>query len=121
MRRLLLAILVTVVVLSLTHIPQAKMPQVLMAGGLDKFEHVGAYGLVALCYLLAVKRSVGLRVPLAIVLVLAGLAAMDEVTQPLVHRTCDIMDWASDAIGITLACIAAAAIRRWKGATKSSD
>jgi hypothetical protein len=121
MRRLLVAILVTVVVLSLTHIPQAKMPQVLMAGGLDKFEHVGAYGLVALCYLLAVKRSAGLWVPLAIILVLAGLAAMDEVTQPLVHRSCDFMDWVSDAIGITLAWIASAAARRWKAGANRSN
>ncbi len=121
MRRLLLATLATVVVLGMTHVPQAEMPEVLMAGGLDKVEHVVAYGVVGLCYLLAVKRSAGLRVPLAIVLVLAGVAALDEVTQPLVHRSCDIVDWASDAIGITLAWIAAAAVRRWKPAANRSN
>jgi hypothetical protein len=31
---------------------------------------------------------------------LATIGAVDELTQPYVHRTCDIRDWMSDAVGI---------------------
>ena len=115
--RLLIAVVATGVVLALTHIPQADMPDCLQAGGMDKVEHVGAYGLIALLYLLSVKRSAGLWVPLAIVLTLGTIAALDELTQPLVHRTCDIWDFASDMTGVLLACVAILVVRlrgmRW--------
>lgn len=112
----------TLGVLGLTHIPREDIPAALDFGRLDKLEHIGAYGTVTALYLLALRRrpdgSAAVRsdskrkrwevrgwLSLAILIAvgLAILGAVDELTQPYMHRTCDIMDWVGDATGITLA------------------
>jgi VanZ family protein len=115
-RWLTAAVAATIVVLGLTHMPQEGVPRCLTANELDKVEHVGTYGLVTLLYLLAVKRQAGWWIRLGIVLGLAAIAAGDEITQPFVHRTCDIRDFACDMVGILLAG-AFFVVRRGQGRT----
>ena len=100
---LLATVLGMVGVLGLTHIPQEAIGRVLQANALDKVAHILAYGLVTTLFLLSLKRPVR---PAVLVLGLVGLAviaAVDEITQPLVNRTCDLWDYVSDLIGIALA------------------
>ena len=93
------------VVLGLTHIPGEDVPDILQAGGLDKVEHMAAYGLIASFSLLSLKRPVR---PLLLWLglaALAGIGALDETTQPLVNRTASLADYACDLAGIAVACL----------------
>jgi hypothetical protein len=113
----------TLGVLGLTHIPQQAIPNVLQFDRYDKLEHIGAYGLMAALYMLALKRQPDspiaaqgnrkrrrweargwLGLALLAAIGLATIGAADELTQPYVHRSCDIWDWTSDAIGIAGAC-----------------
>jgi VanZ family protein len=104
-RWLLLTLLIAVCVLGLTHIPGQDMPQFLQVGDLDKVEHVAAYGLIAGSFLLSLKTPVRPALLLIGLAALAGIGALDETTQPLVNRTADIVDYASDLIGIAIACV----------------
>jgi hypothetical protein len=109
----------TLFILFLTHIPQESIPNVLQFDQYDKLEHIGAYGGMTALYLLALKRQSNspdkgqgdrkrrrwevrgwLGLAILMVIGLATLGAVDELTQPLVNRTCDIRDWMSDAAGI---------------------
>ncbi len=104
-RWILLTMAAVACVLGLTHIPGQHMPRILEVHALDKVEHVAAYGSIAGCFLLSLKG------PMRPVLLLLGLvalvviAALDETTQPLVDRTCDLWDFASDMVGIAIPCV----------------
>ncbi len=104
-RWLLLTLLVLVGVLGLTHIPGEKMPRFLHARAVDKVEHVVAYGLVAGCFLLSLRRPARPALLLAGLAALAVLGALDETTQPLVRRSADLWDYAGDLAGIVGACV----------------
>jgi VanZ family protein len=88
-------------------------------GNADKWMHFGAYS--GLAFLLAVamgmRRPVTLAVALAIVVLLAAYGALDETTQPLVGRDCDVWDWVADVTGalVGVGCyrLAALAQRQW--------
>jgi hypothetical protein len=120
----------TLGVLGLTHIPQDAMPRVLTGDRFDKLEHVIAYGIMATLYLFALNReSEGsieqvdererrrwevkgwLGVAVLIILGLATLGGVDELTQPYVNRTCDFGDWLGDVTGIV--GISAFFITKW--------
>ncbi len=118
----------TLGVMGLTHLPPTAIPKSLQVpDGYDKIEHVVAYGTMAALYLLALKKHGGqrtedrgrrcrpssvLRRPIGgwwglavlIVLGLVTLAAVDELTQPYVHRTCDFWDWTSDTLAVAGVC-----------------
>jgi VanZ family protein len=94
----------TLAVLGATHIPQEMMPKALSVHMLDKVEHVTAYGTVAFFLLMSFRRPPGLKVTAAILLAAALMGAIDEVTQPLVHRTASSADWAADLVGVAIAC-----------------
>jgi VanZ family protein len=98
------ALLTAVCVLGLTHIPPQAIPRSLQEVAPDKVEHVGAYGLVTVFFLLSLKRPVRLSLLLIGLATLAVTGALDEITQPLVHRTCDIWDYVSDLTGIVIVC-----------------
>ena len=51
------SLLSLVVVLMLTHVPQDVMPRALNRHMLDKAEHVVAYGLIAVLFLLSLPRG----------------------------------------------------------------
>jgi len=93
------------VVLGLTHIPGEDMPPILEVHDLDKLEHLAAYGLIASFFLLSLRRPVRLALLLLGLAVLAGMGALDELTQPLVHRAASLGDYACDLAGIALACL----------------
>jgi hypothetical protein len=110
-----------VIVLGLTHIPGERIPRVLQAHYLDKVEHVVAYGLIAGFFLLSLPRPARPegrtrsgpagreRFRPAVLLIglamLAALGALDEMTQPLVHRIASVADYACDLIGVALASV----------------
>jgi len=103
-RWIVIALLSTLVVLALTHIPQEALPRMFRNTLADKIQHFGAYGLVAAFLILSLRRPVRLWLLLAVLSGLALVGALDEVTQPLVHRHASIIDYAADLVGIAVAC-----------------
>ena len=94
-----------VFVLVLTHIPGEIMPPELHEHMMDKVEHMIAYGVTAVLFLLSLRDPVRFGVLSGGLLLLAGVGAFDELTQPLFHRTASIWDYAADVTGIVLACL----------------
>ena len=92
-------------VLGLTHIPGPSMPRILEVDGLDKLEHVVAYGLITTLFLLSLRKPVRPLLLLTGLAALALLGALDETTQPFVERTASFTDYASDLVGIAVPCI----------------
>lgn len=88
--------------------PDALMPGI--ARLQDALLHFGAYavlGCLASATLVAFRGRAGWAAILALLLALAGLAALDEVTQPLFGRMAEIKDWVSDLAGIAVGGLAA--------------
>jgi VanZ family protein len=102
--RMLLTLLITGGVLGLTHLPVPAIPPMLQDVAPDKIEHVVAYGLIAGSFLLSLRRPVRPALLLLGLAAVAVLGALDEVTQPLVHRTADIRDYFSDLLGLAISC-----------------
>ncbi len=107
-RRLAVAILCTLCVLVLTHLPLDPTPKAWQDGPfhLDKIEHVLAYGLMATLYLRALHHY-RRRTLFFVVATLVILALVDELTQPLVGRTASVWDFLADLAGASLALAAA--------------
>lgn len=92
---LIAAAVLAVAIVIFTHLPNDKVPNLIVRAGDDKFRHVLSYGF------LGVLLSWGLRIwvtspvkTLAWVLASGtGFAALDEVTQPLTGRTCSLTDF----------------------------
>jgi len=103
-RRWMAATLAALVgVLTLTHIPQDALPPALQKNTLDKVEHIAAYGLIAAFFLLSLRKPVRLVLALTGLAILAAIAALDELTQPLVNRQAGIGDYLADLVGMLLA------------------
>ncbi len=116
-RRLLVAALVVYwgALVTGTHIPHP--PRVTEADGFDKWMHLGAYlGLgVLLSAVCVTRRPASLQLAIRIVVVIAVAGALDEITQPLVGRDCELWDWCADLVGglmATAAVVGYAASRR---------
>jgi hypothetical protein len=103
-RWMFLTLLVVGCVLILTHIPPEDIPGILQVRIPDKVEHIVAYGLIAGSFLLSLKRPVRPALLLTGLAALAVIGALDETTQPLVNRTCDLWDYVADLTGIALVC-----------------
>jgi len=102
-RRWLAASFLTLaMLLVLTHIPHAAIPEFLNATLLDKVEHVLAYGAVAIFFTLSVPNRAPFPVLLVGLLTLAAIGVVDEVTQPLFGRSADVRDYVADLVGISL-------------------
>ncbi len=119
-RRLAASLLCMMFVLTLTHIPHDALPKVLQENMLDKVEHVTAYGLVALLFLLSLAEPVPPVLPAAGLAALAAVGVLDEFTQPLVNRYASIWDYVGDLAGIALACTIFLVIRRPRFDTAAS-
>ncbi len=76
-----------------------------IVSGLDKLCHFFAYAGLALLASIAWSQWRPAGRPLRwgnLAIVLLGLTAygsFDEITQPLVHRTCELADWLADVAG----------------------
>lgn len=101
---LVLTVAFTSIVLVLTHIPQEFMPSQLQKSGLDKLQHVVAYGTITFLFIFAIKSSPSLLSALLVFFAIIAIGIVDEVTQPIVGRQASIIDLAADAIGIA-ACL----------------
>ena len=86
-----------------THLPESAVTRQLNVTSFDKILHVGAYGLLG--YMLL--RAVSVRSKLVSLLIVLGLiaviGALDEFTQPIVHRTASVADWLADCGGVCIA------------------
>jgi VanZ family protein len=95
-----LAIVYTLVLFTATHLPSVPTMSFTWS---DKVEHYCAYAILTFFVLLGWELSTGmLQAKHYFAVWLAGTlyAAIDEVTQIPVGRTCDINDWAADMLGI---------------------
>lgn len=103
--------LYVLIAVCLTHMP--KPPSNLEPVG-DKSLHMIGYGFYAAVIYVACIITWPQRrgFPLIVMLILAVWAALDEITQPWFHRTCDIMDWRADMIG-ALVAVALLSGLRW--------
>jgi VanZ family protein len=114
--------------LTSTHVP--RLPHaVYMTNGIDKICHFVGY--TGLAYLASVawtlQRSITRPLRLANFVVIFGTlavyGALDELTQPLVNRTCEFADWLADlagaGFGMILFAITMSLARRVYPATSS--
>lgn len=95
-----------------THVPRTT-PLLPPSGG-DKIVHFTAFAILAALFATTWQLSAGhltARHLLAVWIVLAVYAAMDEWTQLLVSRDCNIWDWTADAAGAALALVLFAQLR----------
>ncbi len=99
-KKLVLAVTFTAIVLILTHIPQEFVPSQLQKNGLDKLYHVAAYGVITFLFIFSLKSSPSMLSSLIVFFALLAIGMADEVTQPLVNRQASFADLAADAIGI---------------------
>jgi hypothetical protein len=76
----------------------------------DKFEHMLAFGTLAVLAAIAYRKTPLFRIGER----LSFLGAMIELVQsiPALHRDCDIMDWVADTAIIVIVLSIAAMIRR---------
>jgi VanZ family protein len=109
---LVLAVTFTSIVLVLTHIPQEFMPSQLQKSGLDKLQHVVAYGIITFLLIFALKSSPPLFSALLVFFAILAIGIVDEVTQPIVGRQASIIDLAADAIGIAGGLLLSAVAKR---------
>ena len=99
-------------VLILTHIPQQYMPKPREGSYLDKIEHILAYGAVTLLFLLSLRWPSRPVVLLVILLGLAAVGAVDELTQPWVNRIASVEDFAADLAGIVVVTVVFLLVKR---------
>ena len=86
-----------------THTPQKRMPESLDLFGLDKILHVVAYAILTVLFMRAAGTGRPLLYRVVSVVVILGIAGIDEYTQTYVGRTCSVHDWLADIAGISLA------------------
>ena len=99
-KRLVIAVAFTAIVLLLTHIPKEAMPPRLQENSLDKLHHAVAFGVITFLFILSLKVS---NTPFLFSLLFFAILAIgiaDEVTQPLVNRTASLADIVANFIGI---------------------
>jgi len=76
------------------------MPDRLQVSGLDKLEHVIAYGVITLLFILSLKNSFSVFSAMILFFAISTVGAVDELTQPFVNRVASPIDWLADIIGI---------------------
>lgn len=104
-----------------THIPRLNLSEIDVHTS-DKVLHFAAFFILTLIYWWAVYgkkhpsyRHRGTYITLALI---ASYAALDETTQELIHRTCDIKDWTADMLGTGTALFLLFCLRRtWQWLT----
>jgi len=118
-KKLVLAVTFTAIVLILTHIPQESIPSQLLESGLDKLYHVVAYGAITFLFILSLKSSPSLLSSLLFFFAVLAIGVADETTQPFVNRQASYADLAADAISIvTVLLLSAVCKRRFRNTKK---
>ncbi len=112
-RLLTTAILFTAAVLVFTHLPQETMPSALQKDGVDKLEHVLAYGVITFLFLFSLRTSPTILSALLLFLAVSVIGTFDELTQPFVNRTASVTDLAADIVGILSALLFFTVRRQW--------
>ncbi len=104
MRWFMAAVLCTLSVLTLTHLPQDPTPEVLRQGffHIDKVEHIFAYGVMTFLFVFALRKPSRLPVFMLVLIGVATVGLVDELTQPLVGRVCGATDYIANVIGILM-------------------
>jgi len=97
---LIIAVIFTVLVLLLTHIPKEAMPPRLQENSHDKLHHVVAYGAITFLFILSLKVSSAPFLFSLLFFAILAIGIVDEVTQPLVNRTASLADIVANFIGI---------------------
>ena len=101
--RLLIAVLFTVLVLILTHIPQNYVTEKIELISADKILHTVAYGLMAVLLAGVFRRPLNFCRLFVLLVILCALGYVDEYTQQWVGRTFSVYDWLAD-IAYTQPC-----------------
>ena len=107
------AILVTAIVLILTHIPKEAIPSQLQENSPDKLYHVVAYGVITFLFLISFRTSPTMLSALLLFLAVSVIGAFDELTQPFVNRTASVTDLAANIVGILSALLFFTVRRQW--------
>ncbi len=96
------AILFTAAVLVFSHLPlpQEAMPSPLQKDGIDKLEHVLAYGVITFLFLISLRTSPTILSALLLFLGVSVIGILDELTQLFVNRTASVTDLVADIVGI---------------------
>lgn len=105
------------ILLILTHIPQEIMPKRLEVVGLDKFEHVAAYALITLLFVLSLKQPFSKLHVSILFITIIFIAVLDELTQPLVNRVASVVDFMADFVGVAAILLFSLYYRRSKRQT----
>ena len=82
------------------------MPERLQVRGLDKIEHIAAYGAITILFVLSLRTRFSLLSAATLFFAISALGAVDELTQPLVNRTASPFDWLADIVGISVVLLA---------------
>jgi len=96
---LIVAVVFTAIVVFITHLPPEVLPNQLQASGLDKLQHVVAYGVITFLFILSLKTPCSLLSASLLFIAVLTLGTIDELTQPLVNRTASFTDLLADIIG----------------------
>jgi len=99
------AIFFTIGVVGLTHLPDESVPDQLRLGGLDKLEHIAAYGAITLLFVYSLRTSPTLFTSLFLSIGILGIGSLDEITQPLCNRTASFTDWLANIVGILIVLV----------------
>jgi VanZ family protein len=89
----------------LTHLPVPRLPIVPIK---DKTAHFVSYGVLATALFLSIRFSTDrppARIAITVLAILLIYGAIDEWTQLLVNRTCEMADWHADASGAAVAVV----------------
>ncbi len=111
-KSLITAILFTAAVIVFTHLPQETMPSSLQEDGVEKLQHVLAYGVITFLFLISLRTSPTMLSALLLFLVVSAIGAFDELTQPFVNRTASVTDFVADIVGILAVLFFSTMLRR---------
>ncbi|MCK5000516.1 MAG: VanZ family protein [Anaerohalosphaera sp.] len=99
-KKLTVAAIAVAVVMVLTHIPQEKVPASLDFLSFDKLLHIIVYAVITILALQAVVFRRMIMGIVCVIIVLALICVVDEITQPMFNRSCSLADYLADLVGI---------------------
>jgi VanZ family protein len=98
------AAVLAVAIFVFTHLPNDKVPRLVVSFGDDKLRHVVSYGLFAAFLFVGLRPwlSGSVKTLAWVAGIGTALALVDELTQPLTGRTCSLMDFVASFGGTLL-------------------